>query len=172
MKILLTGFMNTSAELLLKNVSNVLLLPNHKEKDRNLLIQRISKEKFDYIICFGQKPVIKNKVKIEEVAHNTNGLICTKMNCKLLMDLFENEGINAELSKNAGTSYCNSIYWNGLSYIEEHDLASDMVFIHVPYAKNISNFEEFQEKLYRVIDAIEAGMLSARNCVPVEHQCI
>lgn len=168
MNILLTAFMNTSAELLLRNIRDVLLLPNDKEKDRNLLIQRILKEKYDYIICFGQKPVIKDKVKIEEVAHNAKGLIFTKMDCRLLMDLFENEGIKAELSWNAGTSYCNSIYWNGLSYIEEHNLASHMVFIHVPYAKNISSFEEFQEKLYRVIDAIEAGMSGAQLKQPFD----
>lgn len=59
MKILLTAFSGSSAELLLKRVNNckTLFLPNDKVKDSELLIEAIRNEKFDHVICFGQRPL-------------------------------------------------------------------------------------------------------------------
>lgn len=69
--ILLTAFYGSSSELLLKHteIYKTLILPNDKVKDSERLIDTISKRKFDYIISFGQKPNIKNKVHIETSAH-------------------------------------------------------------------------------------------------------
>lgn len=62
-KILLTAFRGSSAEKLIKSVNGykTLILPNDKILDTQKLINAISKEKYDYILSFGQKPVIKDK---------------------------------------------------------------------------------------------------------------
>ena len=43
-------------------------------------------------------------------------------------------------SKNAGTSYCNYIYYKALEYLQENRSDTKVVFIHIPYYKNISDF--------------------------------
>ncbi len=66
----------------------------------------------------------------------------TGFNCEYLKRLLSQNGIMAKLSQNAGTSYCNSIYWNGMSYLAEHSLHTKMVFLHVLFRKNIGAMEE------------------------------
>ena len=72
-RILLTAFCGTSAELLVKGAElnlkyKVLYLPNDKIKDSELLIDALQQEQFDYVISFGQRPNIKDKVHIESRA--------------------------------------------------------------------------------------------------------
>ena len=71
-RILLTAFRNTSADLLLKEMKGykTLLLPNDKVKDSEKLIKEITNEPFDFVISFGQRPNIKNKVHIESTARD------------------------------------------------------------------------------------------------------
>jgi len=54
--ILLTAFRGSSLELLLKGtkIYETLILPNHKLKDSEILIEKLSKGKYDYVISFGQ----------------------------------------------------------------------------------------------------------------------
>jgi len=156
-KILLTAFHNTSSELLIKNTTNyeMLILPNDKVKDSELLIASVSNRKYDYVISFGQRPNIKDKVHIETTAAKTGGIcINTNFECEVLKDIFEKSGIMAKISHNAGTSFCNSLYFNGLKYINENRLKTKMVFIHIPYDKNISCFENFRVRIFNVLEKI------------------
>lgn len=152
--ILLTAFCGTSSELLLKCVKNyeTLILSNDKIKDYEKLIEVISKGKFDYIISFGQRPNIKNKVHIETSAHHHDFFISTNFNCEKLKVLFEQRHIASKISHNAGTSYCNELYLNGLRYISQHKLNTEMVFVHVPFITNIDDFSGFSKK---IIDTLQ-----------------
>ncbi|MBQ8314122.1 MAG: hypothetical protein IJX95_00075 [Lachnospiraceae bacterium] len=151
--ILLTVFEGTSSELLLNGFRDfpVLVLPNDKVKDSELLLGMLSETHFDYVLSFGQRPNIKDKVHIETNARDGDLRLDTVFNCERLRMLFEQNGIPAKLSHNAGTSFCNKLYWNGLKYIEEHELETKMVFIHVPFGRNISDIELFKNRIFETI---------------------
>lgn len=151
--ILLTAFKNTSAEYLIREmkVGRSIYLPNDKVKDSEILIDAMSKESFDLVISFGQRPNIKNKVYIETTAKKGLSSIDTAFDCEKMKHSFENAGIITKISNNAGTSYCNELYYNGLRYIEENRLKTKIVFVHVPFMKNIYECENFRLKLHEVI---------------------
>lgn len=154
-RILLTAFSGTSAEALVQGSKyRLLLLPNDKIKDSELLIETISKESFDYIVSFGQRPNIKNKVHIETTAKVGDLCLDTKFDCGWLQKVFKQKGIDAKISCNAGTSFCNQLYFNGLKYINQSGVNTQMVFVHVPFEKNVDDFEEFREKVLEVIDEL------------------
>ena len=151
--ILLTVFEGTSSELLLNGFRDfpVLVLPNDKVKDSELLLGMLSETHFDYVLSFGQRPNVKDKVQIETTARDDEVCLDTAFDCERLRLLFEQNGIPAKLSHNAGTSFCNKLYWNGLKYIEEHELETKMVFIHVPFGRNISDIELFKNRIFETI---------------------
>ncbi len=151
--ILLTAFRGSSAEMLIKDVKDykTIFLPNDKVKDSQKLIEIISNEKFDYVISFGQRPNIKNKVHIETIARDGDFYIDTNFECDRLKQLFEQNGIISKISHNAGTSFCNRLYLNGLKHISQNELDTKMVFVHIPFMKNIADFDSFRE---RILDAI------------------
>lgn len=154
-RILLTAFRSTSAELLIKDVKDydILLLPNDKVKDSELLIEKISASDYDYIISFGQRPNIKDKVHIETTARDGEACLNTEFDYGLLQQLFIQNDVPAKLSHNAGTSFCNRLYWNGLRYFakEKEDKRTKIVFVHVPFEMNVHDFEAFKERIMRTI---------------------
>ncbi len=160
-KLLLTVFKGTSSELLLKGGNDfpVLVLPNDKVRDSGLLIAMLSKIHFDYVLSFGQRPNIKDKVHVETTARGDELRLDTTFDCERLRLLFEQNEIPAKLSHNAGTSFCNKLYWNGLKYIEEHKLETEMVFVHMPFEKNIGAFEVFQQGIYNTLKVLEGGTI-------------
>ncbi len=155
--ILLTSFKGTSSELLLKGVKDypVLVLPNDKVRDSALLIKTLSKAHFDYVVSFGQRPNIKDMVHIETTAREGELRLDTVFECERLRMLLEENGIAGKLSQNAGTSFCNRLYWNGLKYIEDNGLETKMVFVHVPFVKNIGDVELFRKRIIKVLKFLE-----------------
>ncbi len=151
--ILLTAFQGTSSEMLLNEMEGyqVLILPNDKVKDSELLLGMLSETHFDYVLSFGQRPNIKDKVHIETTARDGEVCLDTVLDCERLRLLFEQNGIPAKLSHNAGTSFCNKLYWNGLKYITKHELKTKMVFIHVPFGRNIGDIELFKNRIFETI---------------------
>lgn len=156
-RILLTAFRNTSAQLLLDGVTEyrTLLLPNDKRRDSEIMIDVISQDKFDYILSIGQKPNIKNKVYIETTAREGAKRIHTSMDCDKLVGFFERHGICARISHNAGTSYCNQLYLNGLHYLSRNALGTRMVFVHIPFTAHVENFDVFRSRFLSVIRCLE-----------------
>lgn len=159
MNILLTAFQGSSAELLIKDATEYrsLFLPNDKIQDSRKLIDVISDEKFDCIFSFGQRPNIKNKVHIETTAKEGALRITTDFNFNALKDIFKEKGICAKISDNAGTSYCNQLYFNGLRYIFQNKPDMKMIFIHIPFAGNIADFELFRRQIFEAIACIRNG---------------
>lgn len=88
---------------------------------------------------------------IETTAKNGITSVETDFDYEQLQKLFESNGVVAKISHNAGTSYCNSLYFNGLSYIQKNKLKTKMVFVHIPYLKNIYNKELFFADFIEVI---------------------
>lgn len=155
--ILLTAFCGSSSELLLKDteIYETLILPNDKVKDSEKLIDAISKGKFEYIISFKQRPNIKNKVHIETSAHEKEFCIITNFDCNKLERLFKQSQIISKISHNAGTSFCNELYLNGLKYIFQKNIDTKMVFLHIPFSKNIDDFNSFSKQIFDAIAGIE-----------------
>ncbi len=151
-KILMTAFCGTSAQSLVERADSckTLFLPNDKINDSELLIQAISVESFDEVICFGQRPLIRDQVHIETTARDQTLSIDTNFDCEKLKRLLEVNGIAVKISHNAGTSFCNRLYLNGLKYIRQNNLKTKVVFIHIPFAKNITDFDQFCERILDV----------------------
>ena len=145
MDILIAAFEGTSAEILTEGGGfDRLLLPSDLVKDSEMLFSEMQARHYDYVIAVGQKPVIKNKVCIETTARMDGFVYETDFDCGRLKGLFEGQGIAGKISRNCGTSYCNSIYWYGMSYIKERGIATKIVFVHVPFEKNIEDMGVFK----------------------------
>lgn len=155
-KVLLTVFRGSSAEQLIKYAEefDILILPNDKVKDSVILINRIADDIYDYVFSFGQRPNIKNKVHIETTGRNGLTSVKTDFDCEQLQKLFESNGITAKISHNAGTLFCNSLYYNGMNCIQQNNLKTKMVFIHIPLLKNIDNFDSFFTMIIDTISRI------------------
>lgn len=145
MQVLLTAFSNTSSEMLVRSVHGFdsLILENDKTISVKQLEQALQKGNYQYVFSFGQRPLIKDKVHIERAALNNNETLETFFYTNELKKVFEDCGIIVKLSYNAGTSYCNNIYYHGMKMITKKHRNTEMVFIHIPYMKNISNSEDF-----------------------------
>lgn len=182
MRILFTAFCGTSAERLLscfdgntsvipgkqdlpedvhlcgkQIVSEALLIENNKPVSVRQLESAMREYEPDYIFSFGQRPNIKNKIHIETTARSGEEVLTTAFPCEELKEYFCGSAVEAKLSRNAGTSYCNYLYFRGLRMIKESLSDRKMVFIHIPFEKNISDFQCFAEQVSeRIISFITA----------------
>ena len=152
-KVTLLAFRNTSAELLIKGMDfPTVFLPSDKIRDSEIAKEEIKKSSI--IICFGQKPQIKNKICLELIAKNNDSTIATNFDIESFKEKLEQQNVSYSESQNPGTSYCNLVYWNSLNYIKENNLSCKFLFIHIPIEKNISNISELREKLHCVIKSL------------------
>lgn len=126
-------------------------LPSNRQKDVEIVLNQLENSQTDYIFCFGQKPVIKNKICIESLAKKDNQILEANLNIKSLFKLFCDEGIVATESTKPGTSYCNNVYWHTLDAIKSTHQNCQCVFIHVPFEKNIDDMAVFSKKIEKVI---------------------
>ncbi len=155
--ILLTAFRGTSSEELLRQMQKyrTLILPNDKIRDSENVISCISNNNTDYIISFGQKPNIKDKIHIETCARGREVCLTTDFDADRLKNLFEQAGISAKISQNAGTSFCSRLYLNVLLHLKQHKADTKMIFIHIPFKKNISDFDLFRMGILSAIAGID-----------------
>lgn len=56
-----------------------------------------------------------------------------------------------KLSYNAGNYFCNYVYFNFLKEVNEKNLNTKAIFIHIPKNKNISDIEQLKNKMNRLI---------------------
>ena len=130
-KILITVFRGTSSEALFQGTDyDILVLPSNREEDKRLLIQTITSQlNPDYILSFGQKPLIKDRITIERQASLEGKTFETTFDVPRLCENFQKHGIPARESQNPGTSFCNSIYWNGLNYLATKEKENLFMFL-------------------------------------------
>jgi pyroglutamyl-peptidase len=142
MKILVAGFdgHDNSAKILLDKLSleNIekLYLLNDFEQCASQITRCIQKNKYEIIIAFGQKPLIKS-VYIERYGCVGGHKYKTVFEYEFLKELLTDKGYKVKLSDNAGNYLCNHVYGTGLGYIEQHKLTAQYIFIHIPYIKNL-----------------------------------
>lgn len=149
-KVLLTAFKNTSSERLIHFFDDSfakLILENHKEYSTSQLYSELEKHRYSHVISLGQKPVIREKIYIEKKAKNGDVSYETTADIQAMKNEFEKNGLAVHLSENAGTSFCNNIYFYGLQYINDSGSDTKMVFVHIPFEKNIADFRCFSEKI-------------------------
>ena len=154
--VLLTAFQGTSSEKIIKNFGDAyvkLILVNDKSNSVDQFISAVDEYRPDYIISFGQKPAIKDKIYIERIGREKSAIYETDFDIELLQHIFESIGFSVRISDNAGTSYCNHIYVNGMKHLRELECEGKMVFIHVPFEKNIRDFVKYSDEVKRGIEA-------------------
>lgn len=153
--VLLTAFRGTSSEKLVRRFDaayHKLIVENDKEKSVEQLIDAVSSNGYDYVISFGQKPVIMDKIYIELMGKMDGVSYKTNFDTDGFKEALGRSGFSVHISGNAGTSYCNNIYFHGLKFISDSSCKTKMLFIHVPFEKNISDFNGFSDRL---IEALE-----------------
>lgn len=151
--ILLTGFRGTSSEVLVKRADyRSLILPNDKVLDSRLLLAELDRHNYEYVFSFGQKPNIRDKVYLETVARNGSKSIHTDFAYCKLQSAFKAENIAVQISDHAGTSFCNALYWNVLEYIRDKGLKTKMIFLHIPFWKNITAADDFLDKILKAME--------------------
>lgn len=151
--ILLTGFRGTSSELLVKRADcKSLILPNDKGLDGQILLAELERQDYRYVFSFGQKPVIRDKVYLETTARNGDGQLHTDFAYGKLQGALLKQGVTVRISNHAGTSFCNALYWNGLAYLRGRESKTQMLFVHVPFLKNVTAAEDFFERILRGIE--------------------
>lgn len=160
-EILLTGFCGTSSELFVKKAGcKSLILPNDRILDSRILLTEVERQDYKYIFSFGQKPNIRDKVYIETVAKCENKCLHTNFAYDNLQVALRKENITVRISDHAGTSFCNTLYWNVLEYIRNRELRVKMIFLHIPFCKNITAPEDFYERIWK---GVGNCLLSRRN---------
>lgn len=100
------------------------------------------KEKYDYVIMFGQKPIIK-RLAIETKCKKKKEIVETNFPLKSLLNVLDENDVAYKISENPGTSYCNFAYYNVLKCLEAREHQTKVIFIHVPYKDNFVEFEKF-----------------------------
>lgn len=125
-----------------------IILPNDKTASCEILKKELGSG-FRYVFSLGQKPLIKNKISVEDTA-KLNGRIL-KSNVESISQIIKKFGYDCYISHNAGTSFCNNLYYFGLDHIVENKIKTDMFFLHVPFAENC-NMDAVAEVLDKTIN--------------------
>lgn len=157
-KILLTGFKGTSSDKLMGCFDDTyrrLILENDKVISADQLISEMENDGFDYVISFGQKPVIKDKIYVECSGRLDDTIYETGFDICKLVSALKHNGFSVHISNNAGSSFCNNLYARGLKFILERAYKGNMVFIHIPFEKNISDIDDFFDRLIKAIRELE-----------------
>lgn len=144
MRILFTAFngKNNSSKILLDRINseNKLYLKNSFITSVNQLEKELQKNEYDLVISFGQAPLDMDTIKIETIGKG-NIEYKTEYNYALLENNLIKNNYIVIVSEDAGTYFCNNIYFNGLKYIKENNLNTKMIFIHIPSIDKISNID-------------------------------
>lgn len=168
-RILLTGFcpflgerINPS-QLILEKINHseqfkssvdTLLLPVSFQQAVPLLIEKMQKQHYDYVLMLGQAGG-RQKVNLERVALNwlesehpdedgfkpeqgeiskgSEPALFTRAPLNQWKDLLDKQGHSVVVSLSAGGYVCNYLYFHVLSWINAQRLSTQACFIHVPY---------------------------------------
>jgi len=148
-KITVAAFVNTSSEKLVEKMSfPKVYLPNDKERDFETVLPEI--EKSEYLILFGQKPLIK-KVFIELVANKSDDSLKTNFDYKNLESEFKKNNVQFQESSRPGNSFCNAVYYKTLEYVKLNNLNCKVLFLHIPFQNQIDDIQTFSSQIEKAI---------------------
>lgn len=144
LKILYTAFngkLNSSKILLDKiKTSNKLYLTNSFSTSVNQLKKELKNNSYDLIISFGQAPLDNDNIRIETIGQKEE-IYITKYDYISLQNKLIFNNYKATISNDAGNYLCNNIYYHGLKYIEDNNINTKMIFIHIPEINQISDID-------------------------------
>ncbi len=126
---------NSSDDLLIKlyqsNLSPAFTflrkLPVDSHRASQMVIATIAQLRPEIIICCGMAET-RTKLSLESQATSDRDILTTRLN---LADLVQNLS-HTEISHDAGKFVCESLYYQVLKYLQEKDLPSFCIFVHVP----------------------------------------
>ncbi len=146
-RVLLTGFKKahkndkSCSTTLIDKVSNQyskFLFTN----DYTTIIQEIDAlfetKKQDYVIMFGQKPLIKS-LAIEVMCKQKKNFLKTNFPLEKLLAILDKNKITYRISQNPGTSYCNFAYYNVLKCLEVREIDTKVILLMSLIWKTLKN---------------------------------
>jgi len=159
-KILLTSFAtwlphqksNSSDDLLIEiaklespSLTFVRQLPVDVFKASRLVIDKIAELQPDSIICCGMAES-RTKLTVESCATCGDVLINTWVDLEKLVA----EAAEIEISHDAGKFVCEGLYYEVLKYLQERNLNTHCIFVHVPVLTQ-DNFPGIVADFHRII---------------------
>lgn len=152
-RVLLAGFEGEKnpAKIITERVElpcRKVILPNDRKKSAETLRLALSDKSVTCVVMLGQKPVIRDKIAVEPSASRKGNTLRTSMDVTAVKELLKAGGYNAYISKGAGNSYCNHIYYECL------EMGVNCVFLHVPALDNISD----TDKIIRAVEHFLSGI--------------
>lgn len=133
-------------------IGDKLYLTNSYQTSVRELMEKIHDNSYRKVLIFGQWGRVGAGVaQVETIAKKGRYCRLTTFPYRTLVEQLRRVGLTVRISKCAGNWLCNNVYYYGLKYVEEEHLDCQMIFIHLPKAKQVSNFEQLARQ-------IEAGV--------------
>ena len=149
MKILYTAFngKNNSSKILLDMIKseNKLYLKNSFTTSVKQLENEIKKNNYDLIISFGRASLDSDTIKIETTGRGKENIYKTEFDYSNIYEKLKSD-YDVLISDDAGNYFCNNIYYNGLKMINDNNLKTNMIFIHIPDIDNITDIYKLASK--------------------------
>jgi len=148
---------NSSDDLLIEiaklespSLTFVRQLPVNVFKASRLVIDKIAELQPDSIICCGMAES-RTKLTVESCATCGDALIKTWVDLEKLVA----EAAEIEISDDAGKFVCEGLYYEVLKYLQERNLNTHCIFVHVPVLTQ-DNFPGIVADFHRIIHKMAA----------------
>ena len=138
-----------------------------------VIIEKLCQKGYDLILMIGETSASSDKIRLERVAlnlmdasipDNDNVLadeipiditnlpsIFTNFPIKSIYSNLKRYGYPVSLSNSAGTFVCNCLYFKILNYVQNKNLKSKVLFIHVPSSTDTVSLDDIQETVNKLI---------------------
>ncbi|HEY9797747.1 MAG TPA: peptidase C15 [Leptolyngbyaceae cyanobacterium] len=143
---------NSSDDLLIEiaklespSLTFVRQLPVNVFKASRLVIDKIAELQPDSLICCGMAES-RTKLTVESCATCGDALIKTWVDLEKLVA----EAAEIEISHDAGKFVCEGLYYEVLKYLQERNLSTHCIFVHVPVLTQ-DNFPGIVADFHRII---------------------
>ena len=149
-QILLAGFAgnDNSSKIILDKCSSA-LEKLYLENDFSVCATQIEtamNNEYDFILILGQKPIIK-AMCIEIAGRTSYDCLKSNFDYRALVEWLKVSGYTIRLSENAGNYLCNHVYYHGLKTARDIHNNTQIIFMHVPYSKNIVDANHLADTL-------------------------
>ena len=149
MKTLYTAFngKNNSSKILLDIIKseNKLYLKNSFSTSVKQLENELKKNNYDLIISFGRASLDYDTIKIETTGRGKENIYKTEFDYSNIYEKLKSD-YDVLISDDAGNYFCNNIYYNGLKMINDNNLKTNMIFMHIPDIDNITDIYKLANK--------------------------
>jgi pyrrolidone-carboxylate peptidase len=124
-----------TAQKLVENITcpddHKALLPANTEKCVQHALGIIKHTRPDVLVVFEQKP-LPGEIRVEIVAATDEDTFYTNYDYNVLYKHLQELGYKVKISRTVGNHFANTVYAKALEYIEQNDLHTQFLFIHIP----------------------------------------